>query len=65
MAGAAEPLAGRVAHHLVALGVHDDDAVLERRHRPRQRLALDVAVRPAAVRALFQVPRDAAKLASK
>src|SRR5262249_60277565 len=43
VAGPAEALAGGVAHPLVAPGVDDDDAVLERRYRPRQRLALDVA----------------------
>ncbi len=46
MAGTAEALAGGVAHDLVAPGVHDDHAVLERRHRTGERLALDVASRP-------------------
>ena len=63
MAGAMEPLTRRVAHHLVALGVHDDDAVLERRHRAGERLTLDVAAQATPLRQLVQVPRHAAELA--
>jgi hypothetical protein len=65
VAGTAEALAGGVAHDLVAPGVHDDHAVLERRYGPGQRLALDVASRATAlpVERLVQLSLQAAELA--
>ena len=67
MAGAVETLAGRVAHHLVALCIHDDDAVLERRHRAGERLtlALDIAAGATSLphRRLVRIPRHMEELA--
>ncbi len=65
MTGAAKALAGGVAHDLVAPGVHDDHAVLERRHRAGERLTLDVAALAAALppERLVQLLRHLAELA--